>query len=186
MTSALPPNLSCLTRIVQETQLLGLEVHFGASCALSSLKLKLCWDNVSEFQYQHPHPLEAVTLWLVAFVDRASLLHTDPKGDKGQHQHLPPTSLLLWLFLPPVLALGRTAPTPAKEHCSVSWGTSSAKPSTSDMLRVLSTTSLSLLCDPWQGCDLLIKHSHNTQSCARFFLQAGKLMHGAGAGQGLH
>lgn len=120
---------------------------------------------------------------------------------KGSTSTCSPMSLLPWLFLQwlflhPLLALGRRAPTPAKPaskgHCCLSWGThhlpipSTSDPvSTSDVLRVLSTTSLTLLCHPWWGC-LVSKHSHKTPSWASFFLQAGKLLHGAGEGQGLH
>lgn len=153
MTSVPPPNLSCLTSRdpgqLSRLSSLALRSILGQT-AHSSLKLKLCWDNVSEYQYQHPCPLEAGILWLVTFGIRALLLYTDHKGDKGQHQDLHPTSLLQWLFLHPLLPLGRRPPTPAKPasegHFCLSWGTHHLPiPSTSDMLRVLRNTSLTLL-----------------------------------------
>lgn len=134
------------SRTVQETQLIGPEVHLGANCALSSLKLKFCWD--SEYQYEPPFP------WRLTHFGWGHL-GTGPRSStqitrvtKGSTKGI---ALLQWLLLHPLLALGRRAPTLAtpasKGHRCLFWGTHHLPiASTSDKLRVLRTSSLTLPC----------------------------------------
>lgn len=159
------------SRTVQETQLIGPEVHLGANCALSSLKLKFCWD--SEYQYEPPFPWRLTHFgWghLGTFGDRASLLYTDHKGDKGQHKGHCPVAMAAPA---PTAGFGQESTYPCHTcfqgtPLSVLGDTSSANPLHFRQAQGAEDQQPHPpICEPWQAPKCLgIKHSRKTPSCA--------------------